>query len=198
MPKINTVEEYIKVHPKWENQLNLLREILTSYPLTEGIKWGVPVYEMDGKNLFSLGAFKNHYAIWFFQGGLLKENTSLLSNAQEGKTKAMRQMRFDESSKIDKEELSKYIEESIYLHKQGKTIKPLLNQKFKIPSELEELFISDRELKESFLNLSPGKQREFSEHISLAKKEETKLNRLERIVPLIKEGKGLNDKYKRS
>jgi uncharacterized protein YdeI (YjbR/CyaY-like superfamily) len=51
-----------------------------------------------GKNLLGIGAFKNHFGLWFFQGSLLKQNTKLLVNAQEGKTQAMRQIKLDKTS----------------------------------------------------------------------------------------------------
>jgi len=97
-----------------------LREILNSTVLTETINWGGPVYTLDDKNLIGIGAFKNHCALWFFQGALLKDTNNLLINAQEGKTKALRQIRFEAGSKIDTQELLKYIDEAISLHKLGK------------------------------------------------------------------------------
>lgn len=113
-----------------------LRELLNSTILTETIKWGGPVYTLNGKNLIGIGAFKNHSALWFFQGALLQKNTHLLVNAQERKTKALRQIRFQEDSKIDKKELLKYIDKTLSLHKQGKEIKPDVKKEILIPSEL--------------------------------------------------------------
>lgn len=197
MGKIQTVEEYIVDHPKWEAELKILRDLFRSYPLEESIKWGSPAYSFEGKNLFGLGAFKNHFGIWLFQGGLLQKNTSLLTHAQEGKTKAMRQIKFSDISEINKKELAKYIEENIQLVKQGKQIKKETKKEVEIPAELKKEFKNDADLYTSFQNLTPGKQREYAEYISQAKREETKLNRLEKIIPMIKEGKGLNDKYQK-
>ena len=90
MAKVENVAQFIEQHSKWSKQLMELRKLLASFNLNETIKWGSPVYTKDGKNLFGLGAFKNHYGIWFFQGALLKNNTEFLVNAQEGKTQAMR------------------------------------------------------------------------------------------------------------
>ncbi|MFN4764444.1 DUF1801 domain-containing protein [Gillisia sp. Q332] len=123
MAEINTVDQYINAHSAWTVQLKLLRQLLNSFPLTETIKWGGPVYTLEGKNLIGMGAFKNHYALWLFQGALLQNNTELLGNAQEGKTSALRQIRFDKDSDIQIEVLSKYISESIELSKEGKIIK---------------------------------------------------------------------------
>ena len=48
----------------------------------------------------------------------------------------------------------------------------------------------------SFDSLTPFKQKEYSEHIGSAKQEKTRISRLEKSIPLIAEGKGLNDKYR--
>ena len=132
----------------------------------------------------------------FFRGALLQENTYLLVNAQEGITKAQRQIRFEAGSKIDTQELLKYIEETISMHKQGKEIKPDFKKKIIIPSELTLLFNSNSELKKAFSVLTPGKQREYAEYITEAKRDETKQKRIEKIIPMIIAGIGLKDKYK--
>ncbi|WP_010228729.1 DUF1801 domain-containing protein [Gillisia marina] len=107
MAKSENVDQYIDAHPKWKNQLLQLRQLLLSTNLSETIKWGAPVYTKDGKNLVGISAFKNHFGLWFFQGALLQKNTELLVNAQEGKTQAMRQIKLDETSKIDLKLLKK-------------------------------------------------------------------------------------------
>jgi len=196
MPKIESVDQYIQSHPRWSEILLELRKLLNSTVLKETIKWGRPVYTLDGKNLVGIGAFKNHSALWFFQGALLQDNTNLLINAQEGKTKALRQIRFEAGSKLDKQELLKYIDETISLHKLGKRIKPDLKKEIFIPSELSDFFESNSELKKAFSSLTHGKQREYAEYITEAKRDETKQKRIEKIIPMIKIGIGLNDKYK--
>jgi uncharacterized protein YdeI (YjbR/CyaY-like superfamily) len=55
----------------------------------------------------------------------------------------------------------------------------------------------DKNLKAAFDKLSPFKQKDFIEHITSAKREETKKARLEKIKLMIREGIGLNDKYKK-
>lgn len=196
MAKAINVEQYIEQHPKWHQELSELRNLFLSYDLEEGIRWGGPVYMKDGKNLFGLGAFKNHYGIWFFQGGLLEKNTDLLVNAQEGKTSAMRQIKFDASSVVEPKVLAKYLEETIKLHKQDKKVAAPPKKELKLSEELKAKFREDPDFETAFLNLTPGKQREYSDYISQAKREETRLSRLEKIAPLVLAGKGLNDKYK--
>lgn len=193
---VKSVEEYIGGHPGWENELRELREMILSTEVDETIKWGAPVYTVNGKNVVAIAAFKNHAALWFYQGALLKENTTLLQNAQEGKTKALRQIRFEKGDEIPVETLRKYVLEAIQNQKEGKEIKPVTGKKVEIPPLMSSAFAGDNNLKKAFFDLSPGKQREYCEHIIEAKREATKLSRLEKITPMIKGGQGLYDRYK--
>ena len=193
---VKNAEEYISCHAYWEEELRQLHEMILTTDLKSEIKWGAPVYTLDGKNVVGLGAFKNHIGIWFFNGALLKKNTSMLVNAQEGKTKALRQIRFEKGDEINNSILLAYIKEAIQNQREGKEIKALTKKELVMPPELSKALKADPELEKSFNQLTCGKQREYADHISEAKREATKISRLEKITPMIKEGTGLNDKYK--
>lgn len=193
---VKSVEQYIKTHPTWEKELLSLREVLQNTELEECIKWGAPVYALDGKNVVGIAAFKNHCALWFFNGALLKENTALLHNAQEGKTKALRQIRFKKGDEIKPEILQKYVAEAIQNQREGKEIKPSKDKKLVLPSELKGELEKDEDLKNSFYQLTKGKQREYADYITQAKREATKQTRLQKIKPMVMNGVGLHDKYK--
>jgi uncharacterized protein YdeI (YjbR/CyaY-like superfamily) len=197
MAKINSVEEYIANHEIWKAELLKLRSILLNFKLVETIKWGAPVFTLNGKNLVGISAFKHHYGLWFFQGALLSKNTKLLVNAQEGKTKVMRQIKLDKQSPIDIKELVPYILEAIELHKAGKEIRPERNKnnQLTIAPELINEFNKDPELKKAFRSLTLGKQRDYSNYILEGKRDATKIKRLNKIIPMIKSGLGLYDKY---
>lgn len=149
----------------------------------------------EGKNIVGLAAFKSYVGLWFFQGALLTDKYKKLVNAQEGKTKALRQWRFHSEEDMDIAIILEYVEEAIQNQKSGKEIKPQIKP-FNIPGELLSAFKEAPELKRSFNQFGLSKQREFCDYISEAKREETKLKRLKKIIPLILENKGLYDKYK--
>ncbi|WP_295179339.1 hypothetical protein [uncultured Christiangramia sp.] len=75
-------------------------------------------------------------AIWFFHGVFLKKNTALLVNAQEGKTKSLRQIRFGPNDRISKDAIISYIEEAIANQKAGLELK-VKPKSLEIPEELE-------------------------------------------------------------
>lgn len=197
MKKVNSVEEYLEVNSHFEKELILLREIIHLTELVETLKWGAPVYTINGKNVIGLGAFKKHFGIWFFNGVFLKDEQNLLLNAQENKTKALRQMRFESITDINKNAVLSYIKEAIENQKLGKEIKPDRTRKeVIIPNKFQSALNNDSDFMSCFKALSASKQREYCEHIETAKREATKQSRLEKITPMIKQGKGLHDKYK--
>lgn len=196
MTKVNSVEEYLEVNSHFGEELSILRKIISSTELEETLKWSAPVYTLNGKNVLGLGAFKNHFGIWFFNGVFLKDEKKLLVNAQE-KTKALRQMRFESIKEINENAVLDYIKEAINNQKLGKELKPEKKVKsLLISKELKEVFKQNSELNEAFNNLTAYKQKEYVEYIDTAKREATKQSRLEKIIPMILKRAGLNDKHK--
>jgi len=129
----------------------------------------------------------------------LKDKKKKLINAQDGKTKALRQWRFNSVKEIEVESktIKQYLEEAILNQKQGREIKPERKNPLKIPKELNAILKKDKKVKESFNSLSLSKQRDYCNYISEAKRETTKISRLEKIIPMILKNIGLNDNYRR-
>ncbi|MFD2917587.1 YdeI/OmpD-associated family protein [Psychroserpens luteus] len=197
MKKVNSVEEYIEVNSHFTEELSLLRKIINSTALEETIKWSMPTYCLNGKNVLGIGAFKNHFCIWFHHGVFLKDKHNLLHNAQEDKTKGMRQMRFESKKDFNEAAVLSYVKEATENQRLGREIKPTRKTKtISIPSELKNALKSNSELNTSFKALTPGRQREYCDYISEAKRDTTKISRLDKITPMIIKGIGLHDKYK--
>lgn len=196
MHRVESVDAYIAAHPDRAAELEKLRSILAATPLVETIKWGAPCYTHNGKNIVGLGAYKAYAGLWFHQGALLDDPDGHLINAQEGKTKALRQWRFTSASRIKARPIKAFVTQAIALVEQGKEIKPDRAKTVEIPPELAAAFKEDATLKKAFNALTPGKQREYAAHIAEAKRDATRATRLEKIVPMIKTGAGLHDKYR--
>jgi uncharacterized protein YdeI (YjbR/CyaY-like superfamily) len=192
----NSINQYIIKHEKWQTELEYLRTLLLQTELVEEIKWEVPVYTIDGKNVVGLGTFKAHISLWFFHGALLNDAEGVLINAQEGKTKAMRQWRFHSLAEIEVSKIKHYIEEAIKNQKNGLVIKPAKPKAAIVPKELDNWLAADETLSMAFANLTPYKQKEYAEYITEAKREVTKISRLEKIKSMILKGIGLIDKYR--
>jgi uncharacterized protein YdeI (YjbR/CyaY-like superfamily) len=197
MKRSKSVDDYIRESAFWQAELKRLREILKKTELTEEIKWGGPCYTYDGKNVVGLGAFKSYVGLWFHQGALLKDDKKRLINAQEGKTRALRQWRMTSASDIKPAIIKAYVNEAIQLVKSGKGIGPAKKKPVVVPPELENVLRKDQTSGKKFHGLTPGRQREYAEYIAEATRAETKQTRLAKILPMVKAGIGLNDKYRK-
>ncbi len=181
---------------QWQKELSILASIIEKVNLEKTIKWGAEVFTFNGKNVISYVGFKNHFALWFFNGVFLKDKYKVLGNAQEGKTKSLRHWKFYTVDEIDENKILEYIKEAIEVEKKGLKI---VADKFKpidCPEILLEALNKNKSLKSAFEKLSPGKQKEYMIYINEAKQEITKLKRVEKICPMILANIGLNDKYK--
>lgn len=180
----------------WNEEINLLQNIIEKTGLVPAIKWGATVYTHQGKNVVGAIGFKNHFCLWFYNGVFLSDPLKVLINAQEGKTKAMRQWRFHSKDEIDEKKILRYIHEAIRNEDEGKSWKPEKSADLEIPQIFQEKLEQEESLKLAFDALTPFKQKEYVEYIVGAKREATQISRIEKIIPMIKEGIGLHDKYR--
>lgn len=180
---------------QWENELEQLHAIICKTPLVETTKWGGPVYTYKNKNVVGIGGFKSYFGIWFFNGVFLKDEKKILINANEENTKSLRQMRFNSVKEIDEKLILAYIKEAIEIEEKGLVI-PKEKKETIIPELLQNELDRNSELNDKFNTFSPYKQREFIEYIITAKQEKTQISRLQKVILMILEGRGLNDKYR--
>lgn len=181
---------------RWAKELDRLASILNTFPLDKTVKWGADVYTYEGKNVVSYGGFKNFFTLWFHNGVFLKDNYKVLINAQEGKTKSLRQWRFTSMEEIDEKKIIAYVKEAIEIEKKGLKIAPEKFKAVKTPALLTEALNKSKKLKAAFEQLTPGRKKEYMLYLEEAKQEATKIKRLEKITPMILDGHGLNDRYK--
>ncbi len=179
---------------QWDEELEILHQIILKKNLTHTIKWGGSVYTFQNKNVLGISGFKNFFTIWFFKGVFLKDDYKILVNAQEGVTKSMRQWRFFSKKDIDISMISTYIDEAILIENEGKNI-PKKSKTVVIPVLFEKELRQNPDLKMVFEKLSEPKKQEFCGYISDAKKSETQIKRIEKIKPMLQNNIGLNDKY---
>jgi uncharacterized protein YdeI (YjbR/CyaY-like superfamily) len=196
MNRAKSVDDYISNATRWQDELRQLRKILCSSGLTETVKWGAPCYTMDGKNVVGLIGFKAYFGLWYHQGALLKDTKNVLINAQEGKTRALRQWRMTSAKDIKPTVIKAYIRQAISLVKKGKEIKSERNKPITLPAELNNALRRQKGATAAFRQLRPGLQREYADYVADAKRDDTKRRRIEKIMPMIAAGIGMNDKYR--
>ena len=181
---------------KWEKEIAILKAIISKMPLQKSIKWGAEVFIFNERNVVSYGGFKNYFALWFFNGVFLKDKYKVLVNAQEGKTKSLRQWRFTSKVEIEEKKIKEYIMEAIEIEQKGLKVPAEKFKALPIPQLLKDALQKNKKLKGNFEKLTPGKQKEYIVYLNEAKQEQTRFNRLEKMKLLILLGAGLNEKYK--
>lgn len=191
------VEAYYAKEQSFKEGIAILRQLTLATELIETCKWGAPVYTINNKNVLGILAFKSHFGIWFYNGVFLNDPKKVLQNAQEGKTKAMRHWKFTSRTEIDSKAITAYILEAIENQKKGVALVPEQKKIIPIPRKLAEVLAEDSTLKSKFAAFTPYKQTEFIEYIAEAKREATKLARVEKCITLIHKGIGLHDKYRK-
>ncbi|MEZ5895838.1 MAG: YdeI/OmpD-associated family protein [Parvularculaceae bacterium] len=196
MKRAKTADAYYAEAPQWRDEIAALRRVLLASGLVEEIKWGAPCYTLNGANVIGVGAFKSYFGLWFYQGALLADKDKVLTNAQEGRTQAMRQWRMTSADEIRPAVLKRYISQAVKLAKSGAKVEKAPPKKLVMPAELKAALEKDAGAMAAFKALTPGRQRDYADHISAAKQAATRQRRLEKILPMIKAGVGLNDKYR--
>jgi uncharacterized protein YdeI (YjbR/CyaY-like superfamily) len=195
MNKMNPkVDGYIRKNKKWQKELEALRRIILDSPLSEEVKWRVPVYTLGGKNVAFIGAFNESCVLSFVKGVLLKDAKRILIQQTE-ESQAVRVIRFTSVREIVEMGpiLKAYIHEAVEVEKSGLKVKLKKITERKVPEELQKKLDEIPALKTAFHALTPGRQRAYLLYFSGAKQSKTREARVEKCVQRILNGKGLND-----
>jgi uncharacterized protein YdeI (YjbR/CyaY-like superfamily) len=188
------VDFYFNNAKKWQNELNKLRLIILDCSLSEELKWGVPCYTFQQKNIVIIHAFKEYCAILFVKGALLKDAKRILIQQTEN-VQAGRQIRFTHVGEIVEIEpmLKTYIYEAIEVEKAGLKVDFKKNTELLFPEEFQQKLDESTALKTAFNALTPGRQRAYNLYFSSPKQSKTRILRVEKCLQQILNGKGLND-----
>ena len=187
------VDWYFSEAEKWQPEIKKLRTIILDCNLIEELKWGCPCYTFQKSNIVLIHVFKEYCALLFFKGALLNDANGILIQ-QTKNTQAARQIRFTNVREIVEMEtiLKAYIHEAIEAEKAGLEVKFKKNPE-PIPEELQKKLDEIPALKAAFDALTPGRQRAYILYFSGAKQSKTRESRVEKCMPQILNGKGLND-----
>lgn len=188
------VDGFIRKAKQWKEEFEKLRAIALDCGLTEEIKWMHPCYTYDNKNIVLIHGFKDYCALLFHKGALLKDPHGILIQQTEN-VQSARQIRFTNAEQIDDLQLilKTYIDEAIEVEKAGLQVELKKTSEYEIPEELQNKFVEIPDLKTAFESLTPGRQRAYILHFSQPKQSKTRESRIEKWLPHILDGKGLND-----
>jgi len=188
------VDAYLNKAKKWQEEFEKLRMIILDFQLIEELKWGVPCYTFEKRNIVLIHGFKEYCALLFFKGALLNDTNGILIQQTEN-VQAARQIRFTNVREIVEIEpiLKAYIFEAIEVEKAGLKVNYKKTTEFIIPEEFQNKLDEIPALKTAFDALTPGRQRAYIHYFSAPKQSKTRESRVEKYIRQILNGKGLND-----
>ena len=188
------VDDFLGREKKWKEEFTKLRQIILDCQLTEELKWGQPCYTLDGKNIVLMHGFKEYCAVLFIKGSLLKDAKGILIQQTEN-VQVGRQIRFTTVQEINKIEktLKAYIQEAIEVEKAGLEVELKKTSDFAVPEEFQSKLDGHPALKSAFEALTPGRQRAYIFYFSQAKQSKTREARVDKCIPKILDGLGLDD-----
>jgi len=188
------VDFYFTKEQKWQQELRKLRTIILNCGLIEELKWGCPCYAFKGSNIVLIHVFKEYCALLFFKGALLNDVNGILIQQTEN-VQAARQIRFTDISQIVELEpaLKAYIFEAVEVEKAGLKVELKKTREFSVADEFQDKLDAMPALQTAFNALTPGRQRGYLLHFSTPKQSKTRESRIEKCIPQILNGKGLDD-----
>jgi uncharacterized protein YdeI (YjbR/CyaY-like superfamily) len=188
------VDFYFDQANKWQEEQEQLRTIVLDCQLTEELKWDSPCYTFQQKNIVLIHAFKEYCALLFFKGALLQDTNGILVRQSES-VQAARQIRFKSIQEIIEQKtiLKAHIYEAIEVEKAGLQVKFKKTSDFPIAEEFQKKLNEIPDLKTAFETLTPGRQRAYLLHFSAPKQSKTRELKVEKCIPKILDGKGLDD-----
>jgi uncharacterized protein YdeI (YjbR/CyaY-like superfamily) len=188
------VDAFLKRQDQWRAEFEKLRAILLKSGLTEDLKWGQPCYALEGKNVALIHGFKEYCAILFHKGALLKDPQGVLIQ-QTKNVQAARQIRFKSVEDVTRLEktLKAYVRAAIEIERAGLKVQFKKTEEVELPEEFESRLAANAKLKAAFAALTPGRQRGYLFHFSQPKLSKTRTARVEKHIPRILKGLGLDD-----
>jgi len=188
------VDFYFNKTERWQEETARLRRIVLDCGLNEELKWGCPCYTFKQRNIVLIHTFKSYCALLFFKGALLNDTDGLLVQ-QTQNVQAARQIRFINAQEITEQAsmLKNYIYNAIEVENAGLKVTLKKTAEFAVSEEFQCKLNESPTLKKAFESLTPGRQSAYKLHFSAPKQAKTRESRVEKAIPKILNGKGLND-----
>ena len=172
--------------------LKHLRQVMhAACPDTEEtLKWSMPTFMHGGRILAHMAAFKAHCAFGFWHDVAQTGNGDAMG--QYGRIATLKDL-------PSKTELAKHVKKAVALIDAGekpvRAAKPAPKPPPEVPADLKAALARNAKARKTFEAFSPSHQREYTEWLVEAKREETREKRLLQAIEWMEEGKPRHWKY---
>ena len=187
------VDAFVSRAKTWQGVMQKVRAILLHCGLDEDLKWGKPCFSFEGKNVAIIQPFKEHCSLMFFKGSLFKDTHRLLRSQGENTQSALR-LEFRSEAQVNKAAVKSYAKQAIAVEKAGLKVDFKAKRELELPKELTRILRKDKKLAKAFHSLTPGRQRSYVLHVTSAKQSSTRTARIEKCIPKILAGVGMNER----
>lgn len=194
-PPDPSVDPWFAKPSRWQAETAALRVILLECGLTEQLKWGKPTYTLDGANIVLIMPLKETCTLLFMKGALLEDPKGLLVQAGVN-SQSQRQMRFTSAAGIGKlaKAVKGFVKQAVEVERSGRKVQFKKSSDLVYPEEFQRRLDRDAALREAFHALTPGRQRQYHLHFTGAKLPATRESRVDKAIPRILDGLGLDDR----
>ncbi len=163
--------------------------ILKAHPdIQEDWKWG-PHYSCLGM-VCGFGGFARHVKFTFFNGSAMKDPLQLFNHCVDNEFS--RSIKFTDVSEINEKALNAYIQESVAINKKGFK-REIKNKNVEVPEDLHNALKKNKSALTFFDQLSYGYKKDYVQWVTTAKRNETRTDRIAKLVKRCSEKKRMND-----
>jgi uncharacterized protein YdeI (YjbR/CyaY-like superfamily) len=187
------VDAFLSRAKRWRGEMQKLRSALLDAGLEEDIKWGKPCFMFEGANVAIIQPFKEHCSLMFFKGSLLRDTHGLLRSQGKNTQSALR-LEFKSEAEVRPAVVKSYAKQAIAAEKAGLKVDFKAKRELELPAELTQTLRKNRKLAKAFAALTPGRQRSYVLYFTSAKQSETRAARIEKSIPGILAGVGMNER----
>lgn len=192
MARDKRIDAYIaKAQPFARPILERIREIVhRALPeIEEGIKWGIPAFMLNGKNVAGMAAFKRHASIM-----LTADDVAGGGMGSYGKLKSLDEL-------PSEKELTRRLHFGRDMLAQGKALRNIPERapkaKIAVPQDFAAALREAPKAKATFDGFTEAQRRDYLEWIVGAKRDETRAKRIATTLEWLAEGKRMNWKYEK-
>ncbi len=193
------INQYIAEHPEWQRKLLVrMRQLIhsTDAEVEETWKWNSPHFDHEGI-MIGLQAFKEHVAVWFHKGALIKDPKKLFEALPKGEEKGMRSYKLYEGDKINEAAFVDLVKQAVALNLKGTKLtdaKPA-RKALVIPEDLEQVLHKDPTAWANWEAFNYSCKKEYIEWVTDAKQDETRKRRIAQALEKIREGERKEEKH---